>query len=203
MRAVVIEEWELIAAGVGAVLAELGIETVARARDGRAGVQAARTLGAELVVVGRCGDVEAAVRGVAGLPTRPLVLVLLSGRTDPDLARLLAIGAHGLLLRSASSDDLALAVNQVLAGERSIAPALLPQLLSRVDTAASAGPTLSRRERQVLEQLAQGLSNKEIAEALYLGEETVKSHLSRLYAKLEATDRRDAVARALAVGLLG
>ena len=52
-------------------------------------------------------------------------------------------------------------------------------------------------------RIAQGRTNREIAEELFLGEETVKSHLSRLYAKLDATDRRDAVARALAVGLLG
>jgi ATP/maltotriose-dependent transcriptional regulator MalT len=68
---------------------------------------------------------------------------------------------------------------------------------------ASADAVLTTRERDVLACLAQGRTNRQIATELFVGLETVKSHLSRLYAKLEARDRHDAVARALAAGLLG
>ena len=99
-------------------------------------------------------------------------------------------------------------MKRLLDGERVIAPALLPSLLGQappklVEASNAAACVLSQREREVLERLAQGLTNREIAGELYVGEETVKSHLSRLYGKLQATDRRDAVARALALGLLG
>jgi DNA-binding NarL/FixJ family response regulator len=108
-------------------------------------------------------------------------------------------------MRSASSDELGEAIDRIRRGERYVAPALLSSLVGVVTpTVEVYGDTvLTSRERDVLACLAQGRTNRQIATELFVGVETVKSHLSRLYAKLEARDRHDAVARAFASGLLG
>jgi DNA-binding NarL/FixJ family response regulator len=205
MRAVVVDDWELVAAGVRDVLAEQGVDTVALHRRGTTGLAATEEHGAELLVLGACPDdrLVRLVRLGKALKHRPLVLVLLQGVEHHDVASLLAAGADGVVLRSATGQELGDAVAQLRTGERTVSPALLPVLLGSVTGRHPEPGPLTPRERQVLEQLAQGRTNREIAAALFLGSETVKSHLSRLYAKLEATDRHDAVARALAVGLLG
>jgi DNA-binding NarL/FixJ family response regulator len=96
-------------------------------------------------------------------------------------------------------------VRTVRRGDRYVSPALLSSLVGSVaPVAAPAGAAvLTARERDVLACLAQGRSNREIADELFVGVETVKSHLSKLYEKLGARDRHDAVAQALAAGLLG
>ena len=86
-----------------------------------------------------------------------------------------------------------------------IAPGLVPSLLSRQAPKAQRGTggLLTARERDVLERIAHGRSNREIAEELFVGEETVKSHCSKIYDKLGAKNRHDAVARGLSLGVLG
>jgi DNA-binding NarL/FixJ family response regulator len=205
--AVVVDEWELLATGVSAVLAELGIRTVAAARDPRTGLRVAREHRPDLLVLGSSGGVspEDAVTQAGKLRPRPLLMVLLTGVAS-DPAALLAAGADGLVLRSAPSAEIADAVQRVSNGERVVARAVLPALLGAVSPAPANGSTHSRltgREREVLNRLAAGRSNRQIADELFVGEETVKSHLSKVYAKLQARDRHDAVARALAAGLLG
>jgi NarL family two-component system response regulator LiaR len=100
-------------------------------------------------------------------------------------------------------DELSEALDKVEAGERVIAPALLPLLVGAV-TPSAPGPdsVLTSKEREVLASLAAGRSNQEIAEALFVTRATVKTHLAHIYAKLEAKDRHEAVARAVALGLL-
>lgn len=205
MQAVVIDDWELVAVGVRDVLAEQHVATVAIARRGGEGLEAAARLGADLVVLGSCPDERLVryVRRAKALREKPTVLVLLQGADQTDVAALLAAGADGIALRSATGHELGEIVAQLRSGERAVAAALVPALLGSVTPNEDAPSSLTARERQVLEQLALGRTNREIAEDLFLGAETVKSHLSRLYAKLEATDRHDAVSRALALGLLG
>jgi DNA-binding NarL/FixJ family response regulator len=207
LTAVVVDEWELMTAGISGVLAPLGVNTVATARDSRSGIKAARQHRADIVVLGTCADraVGGALRSARHLSPRPRVFLLVSSAESADLAQLLADGADALLVRSAGLDELISAFERAVAGERVVAPALLPSLLGAVPTKPSpeAKTLLSRRERDVLAQIAQGRTNREIAAELFLGEETVKSHLSRLYTKLDASNRRDAVSRALSLGLLG
>lgn len=205
MRAVVVDDWELVAAGIRDVLAEQGIETVAICRRGADGLALVEQQGVELLVLGACPDdrLTRLVRRAKAMRSRPVVLVLLQGLDQIDVAGLLTAGADGVVLRSTTGQELADAVAQLRTGERMVSPALLPSLLGSVAPRDREPGPLTPREREVLEQLAQGRTNREIAAALFLGAETVKSHLSSLYIKLEATDRHDAVARALAVGLLG
>ncbi len=207
LTAVVVDAWELVGAGVSGVLHGLGVNTVARTRDSREGVRAARQARADFLVLGSCvdGPVEQGLRAARALKPAPRVFLLVSGEDHAALPHLLAAGADALLIRSATVEELADSFMRALGGERVIAPALLPSILGAVTPkpVASAKKILTKREGDMLARIAQGRTNREIAEELFLGEETVKSHLSKLYAKLDATDRRDAVARALAVGLLG
>jgi len=207
LTAVVVDEWELVGAGVSGVLADLGVTTVARARDGRTGVRAARQAKADIVVMGTCtdGPLGQGLRAARAISPAPLVFLLVSAADHDELAHLLAAGADALLIRSATVEELAESFGRAVKGERVIAPALLPTILGTTTPKPNlaARKILTKRESDMLARIAQGRTNREIAEELFLGEETVKSHLSKLYAKLDATDRRDAVARALAVGLLG
>lgn len=206
--AVVIDQWELVALGISSVLAEQGYRTLATAGDARLGIRAARELKPDLLVIGAAGQgspTETAYHAVR-LHPRPAVIALVSGADHGELGQLIAEGVDGLLVRSAPGEELGVAVSRIGKGERFVAPVLLSSLVGAVTPTApgrSSDTVLTDRERDVLACLAQGRTNREIAGELYVGVETVKSHLSRLYVKLEARDRHDAVARALAAGLLG
>ena len=205
--AVVVDQWELVAFGIAAVLTELGIQTVATVGDARAGVLAVREHKADFLVLGAAGQgssVEVA-RAALRLEPRPRVIALVSAADHAELGQLIAAGVEGLLVRSASGDELGEAIARLRAGERYVAPALLSSLVGALSpvTERADDSALTSRERDVLACLAQGRTNREIAHELFVGVETVKSHLSRLYGKLGARDRHDAVAQALASGLLG
>jgi DNA-binding NarL/FixJ family response regulator len=207
VTAVIIDQWELVALGISAVLAEHGIVTMATAADARLGVRAAREHRADVVVLGATAlgsPVDTAHHAVR-LHPRPAVIALVGGADHAELGQLIAEGVDALLVRSATSEELGDAIDRIGKGERYVAPALLSSLVGVVAPVmeASADAVLTTRERDVLACLAQGRTNRQIATELFVGLETVKSHLSRLYAKLEARDRHDAVARALAAGLLG
>jgi DNA-binding NarL/FixJ family response regulator len=205
--AVVIDQWELVALGIATVLSEQDIDTVATVPDARTGVATARARGADVVVLGASAqDAPLDVaRAVARLRPRPALVALVGATDHTSLGQLIATGVEALLLRSAGTDELVEAVRTVRRGDRYVSPALLSSLVGSVSPVAAPpkGTVLTSRERDVLACLAQGRSNREIADELFVGVETVKSHLSKLYEKLGARDRHDAVAQALAAGLLG
>jgi DNA-binding NarL/FixJ family response regulator len=163
------------------------------------------------VIVGALADrheVEA-VQRITAQPPAPLVVVLVTAAREPALAGLLAAGADGIGRRTGTLDEIHDVVRRVLDGDRVVAPALTDSLsgafaeidLDAVDTNGDTSP-LSARERELLVFLAQGRSNKEIADELSLSLATVKSHLVRMYAKLEVGSRADALAAAVSRGLL-
>ncbi len=110
-------------------------------------------------------------------------------------------GAKGFLVKSSPVEEIATAVHQVAAGSTPISARLLPLLLSEVcDPRGRRG--LSIRELEVLQLVAQGRTNAEIARAFFLSEATIKTHLRRIFGKLQVTDRASAVATAIAAGAL-
>jgi DNA-binding NarL/FixJ family response regulator len=136
------------------------------------------------------------------LPTRTMALTMF---TDHDtVTRAVAAGVAGYLPKNVRRDELVQAVRAVAAGKGFLHPDVTRPFLERVGPLAiHAGlQPLSKREQDVLEQLATGKSTREIAEVLELGDETVKSHLSRIYAKLKASDRVQAVVIAMRHGLV-
>jgi len=203
--AVVIDQWELVALGIATVLGEQGIDTVDTVADARSGLAAARSRGAAIVVLGASAqDAPLDVaRAVSRLRPRPALVALVGGADHGTFGQLIAAGVEGLLVRSASTEELADAIRTVRRGERYVSPALVSSLVGAVAPVDCGDTLLTSRERDVLACLAQGRSNREIADELFVGIETVKSHLSKLYEKLGAKDRHDAVAQALAAGLLG
>jgi DNA-binding NarL/FixJ family response regulator len=131
------------------------------------------------------------------------ILMLTISDKDDDLLGALAAGADGYLLKTAEPDQLCRAIRRAAAGQG----ALAPEVTSRVIRAAAIqgqgqAASLSQREGEVLTHLAHGATTSEIAAALVISENTVKTHIKRILEKLDASNRAEAVARATALGLL-
>ncbi len=210
MQAVIADELPLVRAGSRSLLAARGVTTVAETHSGRDLVALVGATAPGVVVIGALadhGELEAVERVSAPHPA-PLVIVLLAAAREPALARLLAAGADGITRRSGTVDEIDDVVRRVLGGERVVGPSLterLPGAFAELDLEAIDGndAKLSAREREMLVFLAQGRTNKEIAEELSLSLATVKSHLVRMYAKMQVSSRRECLAAAVSRGLLG
>ncbi|HZQ27046.1 MAG TPA: response regulator transcription factor [Acidimicrobiales bacterium] len=210
--AVVVDEWPLVRLGIGQALRGLDIKVVAELSTGADAARRAGELGAGWLILGTHRDVPAAdvVRRsqAIGGDRSPRVMVLLDHVSRDALAGLLGLGVDALLVRSARPEEVADAVRRVVRGERVVAPALLPLLVGVLGSMpdaeqAESDGLLTRKELEVLGRLAEGLSNKDIADALFVTSATVKTHLAHIYTKLGVTGRQEAVARAVELGLLG
>jgi DNA-binding NarL/FixJ family response regulator len=132
---------------------------------------------------------------------RSKVLVLTTWDTDTDTLPAIVAGATGYLLKDAPQDDLFNAVRQAAEGRTVLSPAVASRLVTAVRTPAPS--PLAARERQVLELVAKGTPNRDIARELFISEATVKTHLSHIFTKLGVTDRAAAVAKGYEQGILG
>lgn len=208
IRVVIAEDHGVVADGVATMLSfEADMEVVEIVTSGEDLIVAVERHRPDvaLVDVNLIGmDGLAAVREIEarGIPTRTMALTMF---TDHDtVTRAVAAGVAGYLPKNVRREELVQAVRAVAAGKGFLHPDVTRPFLERVGPMAMhAGiQPLSKREQEVLEQLATGRSTKEIADALGLGDETVKSHLSRIYQKLKATDRVQAVVTAMRHGLV-
>lgn len=186
---------------------EPDIGVIGEAQDGAEAVSASRRLRPDVV----CMDVR--MPGVDGIRATerlmaadhpPRVLVVTTFESDDYVFAALQAGASGFLLKRASVESIVTAVRTVAAGEHLVFPEALRSLaLTHVARpAAYEGPPLTARELEVLTLVARGQSNPEIAGELFLGVETVRTHMSRLLAKLGARDRTQAVITAYRTGLV-
>ncbi|CAM3251920.1 response regulator transcription factor [Nocardioides dubius] len=140
-----------------------------------------------------------ATRRIRALPDPPAVLVLTNYDTDGDILGAVEAGASGYLLKDAPPDELITAIRAAAAGETALAPAIAGRLLARM---RSPQPSLSTREIEVLQLVAAGATNGEIATRLHISDATVKSHLVHIYTKLGVSSRTAAVATARQDGIL-
>ena len=213
IRVVLVDDQAMIRTGLRMVLAaEPDIAVVGEAADGAAGVRVVTAERPDVVLLDvrmpGVDGLEAARRiTAADLPTK--VVVLTTFDEDEYVSEALRLGVSGFLLKVAPPEDLVAAVRTVAAGGGLLDPAVTLRVIERFAAAPSPDParaaelaTLTGRERDVLELVARGLSNAEIAARLYLGEATVKTHVSRLLLKLDLRDRVQAVAFAYESGLL-
>ncbi|MDR2280738.1 MAG: response regulator transcription factor [Gordonia sp. (in: high G+C Gram-positive bacteria)] len=124
----------------------------------------------------------------------PRILVLTTYQTESDILRALDAGATGYLLKDAPADDLLAAIRATERGETSLSPAIASTLVRR---SSRPGPTVTEREVEVLELLARGMGNKDLAKTMFISEGTVKAHLAHIYSKLGVDTRAGAVAAAI------
>jgi DNA-binding NarL/FixJ family response regulator len=211
IRVLVADDQAMMRAGFRMILeAQPDIEVVGEASDGVQAVEAAARLRPDVVLMDirmpRLDGVEA-TRRLAGHK----VLILTTFGLDEYIVDTLRAGASGFLLKDAPPEELVKAVRVVAAGDALLSPAVTRRLLDRVvprlDRPERESPAalseLTDREREVLRLLAQGLSNREIADRLVVGEATVKTHVSHVLMKLGLRDRVQAVVLAYEVGLAG
>jgi DNA-binding NarL/FixJ family response regulator len=135
---------------------------------------------------------------------RTRVIIFTVFDTDERIIAAVEAGAAGYLLKGTPREELFAAVRTVAGGGSLLAPVATSAVLRRVrgESTPTPTPALTPRERMVLEQLARGLGNKQIAAALGISERTVKFHVSSVFTKLEATNRTEAVTRAVQAGLI-
>ncbi|WIE78370.1 response regulator transcription factor [Curtobacterium sp. MCSS17_016] len=222
---VLADDQELVRAGFRVILeSEPGFRVVGEAADGAGAVEAVQQLRPDVV----CLDVQMpgvdgleAARRIAALPDPPAVLILTTFDSDDALFQALEAGASGFLLKNASPERLIDAVRTVAAGDALLAPDVTRRVISRATASAAVQPSatstatsatgddalaaagLTERETEVLRLLARGLSNAEIAAELYVGDATVKTHVSNVLQKLALRDRIQAVVWAFEHGVAG
>jgi NarL family two-component system response regulator LiaR len=208
IRVLVVDDHAVVREGLRTFL-ELqdGIVVVGEAGDGEAGVSAAERLRPDVVlmdlVMPRLDGVGAMRRLRRRLPATR-VIVLTSFADDERLLPAIRAGAAGYLLKDAEPRELARAVRAAHAGEALLDPAVAARVVQELaaPTDGDVAARLTRREREVLELVARGLSNKRIARELGIAEKTVKTHVGHLLAKLGVTDRTQAAVRAVRAGLV-
>lgn len=196
--------------------AESDLKVLGEAEDGDAAVELARTLGPDVVLMDirmpRTDGIEA-TRRIAAARSRTRVLVLTTFDLDEYAFGALRAGASGFVLKDVRPSELVAAVRTVASGDAVVSPRVTRRLLEEYahllplsnEERANHFPDLSaltERERQVLVAVGRGLSNAEVAAALFVSEATVKSHVGRLLSKLRLRDRVQLVVLAYEAGLL-
>jgi DNA-binding NarL/FixJ family response regulator len=208
-RVVVVDDHDLYRSGLVAFLRENRFEVLAEASSGPEAVEVTLREQPDVVLmdINLPGfDGVEAVRRISSASPEVQVVVLTVVADEPTVISALMAGASGYLLKDAPIEDVAIGVRSVLRGESLLSPrvarALVRRLHSERPPAPGAAIALTDRERQVLEQLAAGRENAQIATALFISQNTVKTHVSNILEKLEVSNRVQAVVRAYREGLL-
>ncbi|MBG0562420.1 response regulator [Actinoplanes aureus] len=211
-RVLIVDDQELIRAGFRLILTARGIEVAGEAADGAAAVAAERRLRPDVVLMDiRMPGMDGleATRRILAQNSACRVLMLTTFDLDRYVYAALAIGASGFLLKDVTADHLANAVRLVGTGDALLAPSITRRLVQRFASAGDGPPAVHRdlaaltpRELEVLTLLGRGLSNTELADTLTLSEATVKTHVARIFAKLDLRDRAQAVVLAYETGLV-
>jgi DNA-binding NarL/FixJ family response regulator len=215
-RVLLVDDQPLLRTGFRMILsAESDLTVVGEAGDGASAVELARKLRPDVVLMDiriPVMDGIQATRALAGPGVEePIkVLILTTFGLDEYVVESLRAGASGFLLKDAPPEDLVEAIRIVAGGDALLAPSVTRRLLDRVasrlppanENTIPALTELTDREMEVLKLLARGLSNAEIAAKLVVSETTVKTHVSRVLAKLDLRDRVQAVILAYETGLV-
>jgi DNA-binding NarL/FixJ family response regulator len=216
IRVLLADDQDIIRTGLTIILNhQADIEVIGQAADGLEAVELAKNLQPDVILMDikmlRLNGIQATRQIVAALPNTQII-ILTTYDTDDWVFDGIRAGAIGYLLKDTSGDNLAEAVRGALRGESQIDPTVARKVLrefQQLTTKRAAPPVkdeplerLTDREEEVIQLLAAGLANKEIAQQLSLSEGTVKNHISAILAKLHANDRTQAVLTALKRGLV-
>jgi DNA-binding NarL/FixJ family response regulator len=213
IRVALVDDQELVRTGFRMVLdAQDDMTVVGEAADGLAAISLAKRQIADVMVMDvRMPELDgvAATRQICALPGSPRVLMLTTFDLDEYAFTALKAGASGFLLKDVPPQELLFAIRSVHSGDSVVAPSTTRRLIDRFVPLLPAGQgpppeiaNLTEREREVLAQIAAGLSNGEIAARLCVSEATVKTHVGRILGKLGLRDRVQAVVLAYESGLV-
>lgn len=217
IRVLLVDDQALVRSGFAVMLSvEDDIEVVGQAGNGQQAVEAAQRLDVDVILMDvqmpELDGIEATGKIVAA--GRGKVIILTTFERDDYLFDALRAGASGFLLKNADPDELVAAVHAVAEGHALLAPEMTVRVIKRLaEQTKQQGRTpagrernllvrITEREREVLQLIARGCSNAEIATALFLSGTTVKTHVSNLLAKIQARDRVQAVVFAYESGLV-
>ncbi len=207
VRVLVADDHPLFRAGLRSTLELAGFELVGEVESGSAAVDEAARLAPHVVVMDihmpELNGIDATRAIVAARPETG-VLVLTMFEDDESVFAAMRAGARGYLLKGADQDEILRAVESVGRGEAIFGPTIarrVIEFMSRPPADAQPFPELTAREHEVLELIAQGMSNARIAEHFVLSQKTVRNHVSNILTKLRVADRSQAIVRAREAGL--
>lgn len=214
LRVLLVDDQTLVRAGFAQLLSrDPGIDVVGEASDGREAIELAREVGPDVILMDIrmpvLDGLEATRRILEDQRTAETRVVMLTTyETDENVFTALQIGATGFLLKDIEPDELRRAVKVAAAGEALLSPSVTRRLIAEYTERLATPPldpapleVLTDREKEVMAVVAEGLSNQEISERLFLSPATVKTHISRILAKLHARDRTQLVVIAYETGL--
>ena len=212
IRVLLVDDDALMRAGLASILSSSSaVDVVGEAADGRAAIDQVRRLRPDVVLMDvRMPTLDgiAATREIVANASAARVVILTTFEDDDYIVGALTAGASGFLLKRTSPEELIAAIATVAAGDSLLSPSVTRRVIDRMASIPSAEALLDRRleeltprEREVLAELARGLSNAEIAASLVVEESTVKTHVRRILMKLHLRDRVQAVIFAYESGL--
>ena len=212
-RVVIADDQHLVRAGFRMILStQPDIEVVGEATNGEEAVEVTLAIHPDVVLMDirmpGIDGIEATRRILADGQTRDVrVLILTTFDMDEYVYDALRAGASGFLLKDVPPEQLATAVHTVSQGDALLAPSITRRLIEEFTVSRTPPPTarldqLSAREAEVFRLVARGLSNREVAEQLFVAESTVKTHITRILTKLDLRDRVQAVALAYEAGVI-
>jgi two-component system, NarL family, nitrate/nitrite response regulator NarL len=201
IRLVLADDHPIYREGVARILAEAGIEVVAQAQDGEAAAELSERLAPDLVLLDISmpkGGGIGALRRIMQMEEPPQVAMLTASEDEAQVMQALKLGAAGYILKGVGASELVDLVRDLAAGRSYVSPGLAGRLLlaMRGNPAGAAPPNpladLSRREEDILNHVAQGLSNKEVGAKLDIQEKTVKHYMTSILQKLHVRNRVEA-----------
>jgi len=214
IRVLIVDDQALFRRGLCVVLGtETHIDVVGEAENGEDAVAKAEALAPDVVLLDvrmpRMNGIEAA-RRIHDLSPGTRILMLTVSDEEDDLYEAIKAGANGYLLKEISVEEVAEAIRAVVQGQSLISPSMASKLLSEFNSLAKKAaerqqfphPALTTRELEVLKLVAKGMSNREVAEGLFISENTVKNHVRNILEKLHLHSRMEAVIYAVRERLL-
>lgn len=204
IRVVIVDDHPVVRDGLRGMLeSQSDFEIVGEASEGEAAVRMAESLNPAIVLMDlRMPGMDGvtALREIKTNNPQVQILVLTTYDSDADILPAIEAGASGYLLKDTTREDLFAAIRAAARGETVLAPAVAARLVGKMR--APGEEKLSKRELEVLQLVAEGDSNREIASRLHISQATVKSHLLHIFGKLGVSDRTAAVTVALRRGIL-